>query len=78
MENANRYWDTETVIKEIPTGERTFIRISLVTKKGKTYVNYREWYNTKADPTYYPSKHGGALPIEMANDFANAIKEACK
>lgn len=73
MAEETTYWDNEHPIDEIKTGEHTVIRVLVAQKKGKSYLVYREWYNTKKNPTFYPSKHGGAIPIECAEGFVSGL-----
>lgn len=75
-EIASTYWDKEILVKVVTTGEHTVMRISLTQKKGESYVAYREWYNTKSDPTYKPSKHGGATKLVAAGYVVEAMSEA--
>lgn len=72
-EVQSAYWDKEILVKEVITGEHTVMRVSLTQKKGESYVAYREWYNTKSDPIYKPSKHGGATKLQYAAEVGNAI-----
>lgn len=75
-EVQSTYWDKEILVKEVPTGEHTIMKVSITQKKGEVYLAYREWYNTKADPTYKPSKHGGATKIGYAEDVVKAMTMA--
>lgn len=72
-EVQSTYWDKEILVKEVTTGNHTVMRVSVTQKKGETYVAYREWYNTKSDPTYKPSKHGGVTKLRYAAAVGNAI-----
>lgn len=72
-EIQSTYWDREILVKEVTTGEHTIVRISITQKKGETYIAYREWYNTKSDPVYKPSKHGGATKIGYAANVVEAM-----
>lgn len=75
-EVASAYWDKEILVKEVTTGEHTIMRVSLTQKKGKSYIAYREWYNTKTDLVYKPSKHGGATEISAAAGVIEAMAMA--
>ena len=72
-EVQSTYWDKEILVKEVTTGNHTVMRVSVTQKKGETYVAYREWYNTKSDPTYKLSKHGGVTKLRYAAEVGNAI-----
>ena len=72
-EVQSTYWDKEILVKEVTTGDNTVMRVSVAQKKGETYVVYREWYNTKSDPTYKPSKHGGATKVGYAAGVVEAM-----
>ena len=59
----NKYWDEEVVVAEIPKDTYAKYIVSKCKKGTKEVVNVREWYNTKLDPTWRPSKSGMAVPI---------------
>lgn len=67
------YWDKQFLVKEVKTGENTMMQISLAQKKGTSYLVYREFYNTKTNPDWLPSKHGGATKIEIAGEVLSAM-----
>lgn len=72
-EVQSAYWDKQIVVKEVSTGDNTMMQVSITQKKGETYIAYREFYNTKSDPTWKPSKHGGATKIGYAAGVIEAM-----
>lgn len=75
-EVKSSYWDKEYTLPEIPTDGSNVMKVSLTEKKGKRWLVFREWYCSKFDPEYRPGKHGGAIPLEAAEDFAGSIMVA--
>jgi hypothetical protein len=71
-EIKSAYWEKEVVVSEIQAGENK-IRISVCTKKGRTWVAIREWYKTMTGE-YSPGKHGLAFPVENAEELEQYIK----
>ena len=61
-EIKSAYWDKETLVKEVQSGENR-IRISVCEKKGNTWLAIREWYKTVTGE-YAPGKHGLAIRVE--------------
>lgn len=76
---AGAYWDEEVVVEEIPKGELAKYIVSRCKKGGKEYINIREWYCTRTDPTWRPSKAGMTLPPgDVTKHVLNALAEANK
>ena len=72
-EVQSAYWDKQIVVEEVPIGEHTMMQVSITQKKGETYIAYREFYNTKNDPTWKPSKHGGAVKVAHFGKVVDAM-----
>jgi len=73
------FWDSEEPIREISKGETSKYCVHYVTRQGNSYINVREWYCTRNDPTWKPAKAGMAIPlnevgIELAETVLNAMK----
>ena len=74
---AANYWDKEKELNVISKGPKAEVRISLVEKNGKQFVNVREWYCTANDPTWKPSKSGMSIPVgTVGEEIASSIKVA--
>jgi hypothetical protein len=76
---SNKYWDKEQLYAAVSRSTTSEYRISLCQKGDKQYVHIREWYCTKSDPTWKPSKQGMSLPIsdegaQIANHLENAVQ----
>lgn len=60
--SENTYWDKEKVVSEITLSDYRKLVVSSCIKDGKKYVNVREFYCTRTDSTWKPSKHGICIP----------------
>lgn len=66
------FWDSEQVLAEVDKGtEKIFVK--RVTKSGRSYIDVRTFW-LGDDDEWKPSKKGIAIPLELANDVAEAIK----
>ena len=71
---ANAYWTREEVIAEISKNDTSKYIVSRCEKDGRKFINVREWYCTRNDPTWKPAKSGMAIPVE--NGIAEKTLEA--
>ena len=72
------FWEHEVVVAEIKKSATSKYVVSAATRKGRSYVNVREWYCTKADPTFKPAKAGMAIPIKNFEELSRAMKAAAE
>lgn len=70
------FWDSEEVLGEIDKGdERIFVK--RVTKGKRAYIDVRTFW-LGDDDEWKPSKKGIAIPLELAEDVAQAILEGSR
>jgi Transcriptional Coactivator p15 (PC4) len=75
MSEQKSYWDSEIYLAQVEKTPTSQYQVHAVEKSGKRYINIREWYCTKTDPTWKPSKSGMAIPLEQAEEVMLALKE---
>ena len=78
--NSGGFWDAEIVITEVPKDDFAKYIISKCAKGGKEYINLREWYHTRNDPTWKPARAGVAIPIStgVAREVITALMQAMR
>ena len=54
------------------------INLSLRKYKGKHYVDFRLWFQTKTDPTYRPTTKGITFPLELLTEFNQGMNRLLK
>lgn len=70
------FWESETIINEIPKTDFAKYIISICEKNGKKYLNVREWYSTKKSPKLRPGKSGICMPIDVAGNLLEVMRDA--
>lgn len=70
------FWDSEEVLAEVEKGdERIFVK--RVSKGSRTYIDVRTFW-LDDDDEWKPSKKGIAIPIELAEEIAEAIHQGAR
>ena len=71
-QDASGFWDTQTVVEDVPKGNRgEIIRVSKVIKDRRVYVDVRNWFIHSGTQVLTPGK-GIAIPM----DAVDAVLEA--
>jgi hypothetical protein len=73
QELKSGFWDKEYLVKDVEVSKHQIIRFCLVTKGNKSWITFREFYNSEADPIWKPGKDGGKFKLEQGMASANAI-----
>lgn len=76
MATAERFWDYEELVGEIPKSDHSTYRVHWCEKGSRQYITLREWYTTERDPEPKPSKKGLSIRAEDAEAVAGAILRA--
>lgn len=67
------FWDHEIVLAELDKGtERIYVK--RVVKGSRTYIDIRTFWADDEDE-WRPSKKGIAIPVELAEEVAEAIRK---
>ncbi len=71
----NDFWDQQTVIGEVERGERNKIVIAQAEKKGKHYVDIRNWYAERNTTDFWMPGKGISIPVEFFSDVLELLQK---
>jgi hypothetical protein len=68
--------ESATVLQEFEknTGTRTIVR--LTEWKGKRYIDIRDWFKSKNEDKYIPTKKGISIRLEQFSSFLSILEQA--
>lgn len=67
------FWDSEKVLAELDKGaEKIFVK--RVTKGNREFIDIRTFWLDDSDD-WRPSRKGIAIPLELAKDVADAVRD---
>lgn len=66
-------WDSQTLIKTIPHGNNTEIRIYRNTRGSKAYIDIRLYYRDEDSLSMRPSSKGINIPNDLVDEVATIL-----
>ena len=66
------------VIHSFSKNDHEKFSLSLRKYKGKHYIDFRLWFQTKSDPTFRPTRKGIIFPIEYLAELSQGINRLAK
>ena len=66
-QEQEKFWDNEEVVGEVVKSEFSKYVIAITEKNGKAYISIREFFCTRKDPNWTPTRQGMNIPAEFAD-----------
>lgn len=68
----------ETVIADIPKNRREVVRVSIVTREGRQFVQLRAWFNVDGETDLRPGQQSISFNRQLLSEIRAALEAADK